>query len=289
MADLSLLLLTLAWGTTFLLVKNALAGTSVGVFLLLRFGLAAAAVFLVWLWRRDRPTPGLLRHGLMLGLAMWAGFALQTLGLRLTTPSRSAFITGLAVLLVPFLARFLYGRRVPPSSWAGVALAVAGLVALYGDAIPESVQTGDLLTMGCAAAYGLQIVWTSEFSRRHPLSLLTLVQILVTFLGAGLLLPLEPPRLAGGAALWGTVAFTGIAMTAGAFFVMNWAQRHTTAVRAGLIYSLEPVTAALFSWWVGGEVLGRGQIVGGALIVAGVVVGEMGGALAARRRSLSAA
>lgn len=289
MADLSLLLLTAAWGTTFLLVKNALDGTSAGVFLLLRFGLAAAAVLAVWAWRRDRPTPGLWRHGLLLGLAMWGGFALQTLGLRLTTPSRSAFITGMAVLLVPFLARFLYGRRVPPSSWAVVALAVAGLSALYWEAISASVQAGDLLTMGCALAYGFQIVWTSEFSPRHPLSLLTLLQILVTFLGAFLLLPLEPPRLASGAAIWGTVAFTGLLMTAGAFFVMNWAQRHTTAVRAGLIYSLEPVTAALFSWWVGGEVLGRAHLVGGALIVTGVVVGEVGGALAARRRTLSAA
>jgi drug/metabolite transporter (DMT)-like permease len=213
---------------------------------------------------------------------MWGGFSFQTLGLRHTTPSRSAFITGLAVLLVPFLARFLYGRRVPASSWAGVALAVAGLSALYLDAISASVQTGDLLTLGCTLAYGLQIVWTSEFSPRHPLSLLTLVQVLVTFLGAGLLLPLEPVRLAAGAALWGTVAFTGLAMTAGAFFVMNWAQRHTSAVRAGLIYSLEPVTASLFSWWFGGEVMGRAQLVGGALIVAGVVVGEVGSAVATR-------
>jgi drug/metabolite transporter (DMT)-like permease len=84
------------------------------------------------------------------------------------------------------------------------------------------------------------------------------------------------------------VAFTGLFMTAGAFVVMNWAQRHTSAVRAALIYSLEPVAAALFSWRFGGEVLAPGQILGGALIVAGVVVGEVGGALAARRRSLSA-
>jgi drug/metabolite transporter (DMT)-like permease len=289
MADLALLLLTAAWGTTFLLVKNALASASTGVFLLLRFGLASAAVLAVWLWRRDRATPGLLRDGLLLGLAMWAGFSLQTLGLRHTTPSRSAFLTGLAVLLVPFLARFLYGRRVPPTSWTGVALAVAGLTALYQDAIAASVQVGDLLTLGCALAYGFQIVWTSEFSPRHPLSLLTLVQILVSFLGAGLLLPLEPVRLVSSAALWGTVAFTGLAMTAGAFFVMNWAQRHTTAVRAGLIYSLEPVTASLFSWWMGGEVLGRAQILGGSLIVAGVVVGEVGSALAARRTPPSGA
>jgi drug/metabolite transporter (DMT)-like permease len=282
-ADLALLLLTCAWGTTFLLVKNALVGTSAGAFLVLRFGLAALAVGAVVLVRRDRFTPGLLRHGALLGLAMALGFAFQTLGLRHTTPSRSAFLTGMAVLGVPFIAHFLYRRRIPPSSWAGVALAVAGLFALFHDALGEEVQRGDLLTLGCAVAYAFQIVWTSEFSIRHPLAPLTLVQILVTLGGGALLLALDPWRVASGPALWGTVAFTGLVMTAGAFFVMNWGQRHTTAVRAGLIYSLEPVTASLFSWWAGGEHLGGGHLLGGGLIVAGVLVGELGSALAARR------
>ena len=288
MADLALFLLTLAWGTTFLLVKNALDGTATGVFLLLRFGLAVAAVGAVVLWRRDRPTPGLWKHGLMMGGAMLTGFAFQTLGLRHTTPSRSAFITGLCVLLVPFLARGLYGRKVPASSWMGVFLAVAGLVALYRDAITATVQLGDLLTGACSVAYAFQIVWTGEYSARHPLALLTLVQIGTTFAGSALLLPLEPVTLASTPGLWGTVAFTGLVMTAMAFFVMNWAQRHTTAVRAALIYSLEPVTASLFSWGFGGEVLTDAMLVGGGLIVAGVLVGEVGGAVLARLRPVSA-
>ncbi len=284
MADFALFLLTCAWGTTFLLVKNAVAQTSVGVFLSLRFGVAALAVGAVALWRRDRPTPGVWRHGLQLGLAMWAGFAFQTAGLRYTTPSRSAFLTGLSVLLVPFISRFLYGRRAPATSWAGVAMAVLGLIALYRDSIGEAVRFGDLLTLACAVAYGFQVVWTSEYSPRHPLALLTLVQIGATFVLSPLLLPFEEVRFGGGATLWGTAAFTGLAMTAGAFFVMNWAQRRTSAVRAALIYSLEPVSASLFSWALGGEVLGRAHLVGGGLILMGVLVGELGGALVARRK-----
>lgn len=283
MPELALLLLTCAWGTTFLLVKNAVAQTSVGAFLLLRFGVAALAVGAVALWRRDRPTPGLLRNGLQLGVAMWAGFAFQTTGLRYTTPSRSAFLTGLSVLLVPFISRFLYGRRAPVSSWAGVGLAVVGLAELYQDAVVEAVRFGDLLTLACAIAYGLQVVWASEYSPRHALSLLTLVQIAAALALAPLLLLLEEVRLGGGAALWGTVAWTGLATTAAATFVMNWAQRRTGAVRAGLIYSLEPVAASFFSWATGGEALGRAHLVGGGLILLGVVVGEVGGALEARR------
>jgi drug/metabolite transporter (DMT)-like permease len=98
------------------------------------------------------------------------------------------------------------------------------------------------------------------------------------------LLPLEGLRF--DAARWqgfaAVVAFTGVAMTAAAFFVMNWAQRHTSAVRAALIYALEPVAAALFSWWLIDEQLGAAGWLGGGLVVLGVVAGELGGLLEAR-------
>jgi len=284
-ADLALLLLTLAWGTTFTLVKRALDGTSPAVFLTLRFAVATLAVGAVWLARRDRPSPGLWRHGALLGLAMLLGFVFQTVGLRHTTPARSGFITGLSVLIVPFLSHFLVRRRVPLAAWLGVALAVAGLFALtrpFGDGVSASVRLGDALTAACAVAYAFQILWASEWSRRHPLSLLTLVQISVALLGVAAMLPFEEVRLRPDADLWGTVAFTGIAMTAGAFFVMNWAQRHTTAVRAALIFSLEPAAAALFSHYYGGEPLLPSDWLGGALIVLGVAAGEVGGAIGAR-------
>ncbi|HET8723654.1 MAG TPA: DMT family transporter [Anaeromyxobacteraceae bacterium] len=287
MADLALLLLTLVWGTTFTLVKRVLdAGTSPGAFLSLRFGLATAVLGAIWLVRRPRATPGLLRDGGMLGLAMFAGFALQTFGLRFTTPARSGFITGLAVVIVPLIARFLQGRRVGGPAWTGVVLAVVGLGMLtrpFGGDASAAIRLGDLLTLGCAAAYAFQIIWTSEFSPRHSLVLLTLVQIAVTFLGSLALLAFEPLRVVPSAELAGTVAFTGLVMTVGAFFVMNWAQRHTTAVRAAIIYALEPPAAAVFSHVVTGEVLPAMGLAGGALILLGIVIAEVGGALQARR------
>ncbi len=291
MADLALLLLTLAWGSTFTLVKRVLEGTSPAVFLALRFGVATAAVAAVWLWRRDRPGRDLWRHAGLLGLVTFGGFAFQTLGLQHTTPARSGFITGLAVLLVPFLSRFLMGRRVPWASWTGVGLAVIGLLLLtrpFGQDLPASVRLGDALTAACAVSYAFQILWTSEWSARHPLSLLALGQVGVVLLGALAMLPFEARAAGGGARLWGTVLFTGLAMTAGAFVVMNWAQRHTTAVRAALIFSLEPVAAALFSWWAGAESLRAWDLGGGGLIVLGVLAGEVGGALEARHRHVAA-
>jgi drug/metabolite transporter (DMT)-like permease len=284
-ADLALVVLTLVWGTTFTLVKRVLdAGTSTGAFLALRFGMALVVLAGIWAWRRPRPSPGLLRDGALLGGAMFLGFALQTAGLQYTTPARSGFITGLAVVLVPFVARFAMGRRVQAASWVGVVLAVAGLALLTRPFDGGSAtRLGDLLTLGCALAYAFQIIWTSEFSPRHPLVSLLLVQIAVTFLGSLLLLGLGPARVVPSAELWGTVTFTGLVMTVGAFFVMNWAQRHTTAVRAAIIYSLEPPSAAVVSNLVTGEVLGPLGLAGGALILLGVVVAEVGGALGSRR------
>lgn len=291
MADLALLVLTLFWGTTFHFVKGALAIASPGVFLATRFAVAAAVLGAVAIWRRDPPGRGLVRDGFLLGLSMWAGFALQTVGLRHTTPARSGFLTGLAVLVVPFIARFVQGRAVKAASWMGVGLAVVGLFLLTrpfeGD-LSSSVRLGDALTAGCAAAFALQIVWTSEFAPRHPLVALTLVQVLVTFLGAVLMIPFEGPflRADGLGTFAGTVAFTGVVMTALAFFVQNWGQRHTTAVRAALIFSLEPVAAALFSHYYGGEPLGPWDWGGGGLIVLGVLAGELGGALEGRATPL---
>ncbi len=287
MADLALLVLTLLWGTTFSLVKEALQDASVGVFLSLRMGVAVLVVGVVAAVRRDRLGEGFLRHGLLLGLAMLGGFWLQTLGLRSTTPSRSAFITGLSVAVVPVLARFALGRPVRLASWAGVALAVVGLLVLtrpFGEAASPEVRLGDLLTFGCALAYALQILFTAEWAPRHPLPAFVAIQIAVTLAGALVGVAVEGPRLAPVVPLRfaAVVAFTGVVMTAGAFFVMNWGQRHTTAVRAALIFSLEPVAASLFSAWYWRERLGPYELAGGALAVAGVVLGEIGGALEAR-------
>ena len=271
-------------------MKGVLAVASPGVFLAARFAAATAALALVRLARRDPPSPGLWRHGGILGLLVLVGLVLQTVGLRYTTPARSAFLTGLSVLVVPFVARFAYGRAVRAASWAGVALAVAGLGLLtrpLGEGISAAIRLGDALTALCAVAFALQIVLTSEWSPRHPLAPFVLVQVATGLAGTLLLLPLDAPRLDPGSLprVAATALFTGVPMTAGAFYVMAWAQRRTTAVRAALIFSLEPVAAALFSYFYGGEPLGAADWAGGALVVLGVVVGEVGSALPIGRRT----
>jgi drug/metabolite transporter (DMT)-like permease len=293
--ELSLIGLTLLWGTTFTLVKLALAHASTGVFLATRFAVATAVLGAVQLVRRDRASgPAFWRHALVLGAAMLAGFVFQTVGLVYTTPARSGFITGLCVLMVPFIARFALGRPVRWSVWAGVALAVAGLLLLTrpfdAGAVTAAVRLGDFVTLFSAVAYAVQITFMSEWSPRHPLVPFTLVQVSVVLAGALLMIPIEGARLdpAGLPTFLGVIAFTGLVMTAGAIFVMNWAQRHTGAVRAALIYALEPVAAALFSQLVIGEELGVAGWIGGGLTVLGVLVGELSGVWSGRAAAVPA-
>lgn len=294
MADLALLVLTLFWGTTFTFVKQVLEVSSPGVFLAARFGLAVLVLGAAALWRRRPTGPRFLVHGGVLGLCLLLTFVFQTVGLRYTTPSRSGFLTGLSVLLVPFVSRFLLGRRVRAAAWTAVALAVAGLFVLtrpFSGEVPDAVRLGDALTGACAVACAFQIALMSEWSGRHPLVPFTLLQLVVTLAGALLLVPLEGVRFDASRAgtFAAVVAFTGLWMTAGAFFVQNWAQRHTSAVRAALIYTLEPVAAALFSHFYGGEALAAPDWAGGGLIVLGVVAGEVGGVLERRAEARAAA
>jgi drug/metabolite transporter (DMT)-like permease len=287
MADLALLLLTLFWGTTFSLVKEVLGAASTGVFLVARFGLAALVLGGVWLVRRERPGARFWRDAILLGVFMLAGFGLQTIGLRYTTPSRSGFITGLAVVIVPFVARFLLGQRVRAAAWVGVAVAVVGLVVLtrpFGAHVTDAIRLGDLFTLGCALAFALQIVFTARWAGRHALVGFVFVQVTVTLLGALVLAGLEERFLdpAQTTHFYAVVAFTGVAMTAVAFFVMNWGQARTTAVRAALIFALEPVFAAVFSHFYWGEPFGPWDLAGGGLIVLAVVLGEVRGMFEAR-------
>lgn len=293
MADLALLILTVFWGTSFHFVHRVLDVASPGVFLAARFGLATAILGALALLRRRRTGPGFLRHGGLLGAFVFLTYGLQTVGLRYTTPSRSGFLTGLSVLIVPFVARFWLGRPVRGAAWAGVALAVLGLAALtrpWSGDVPATVRLGDALTAACALTCALQIAFTAEWAPRHPLVPLTAVQLAITCAGALVMMSVEDRRLdlAHGAATFaGTVVFTSVALTVGAFLVQNWGQARTTAVRAALIFSLEPVGAALFSHYYGGEPMAQLDWIGGGLVVLGVVVGEVGGAIEARAAPLA--
>jgi len=273
-ADLSLVGITFIWGTTFVLVKSALDDVSTLLFLGLRFSLAAAVLAI--LARRVRIDRALVAGSLLVGTSLFAGYLLQTLGLRWTTPSKSAFITAFSVPLVPVLMGLAFRRFAGWGPLGGITAATAGLYFLTVPAGIGALNRGDLLTLGCALAFALHIILLGRFTRVLPTLGLAAGQIIVAALLSLAAVPwAEPATLRFSAVLLIAIVVTGLFATALAFSVMTWAQRYTTPTYAALIFSLEPLFAWLASWALMGEQLRGREVLGAFLILAGVIAAEL--------------
>lgn len=281
-AELALVFNTLVWGATFMLVKSALGAVSSLLFLALRFSLAAAALAL--LFRKPLTLPGAWKGwgaGVLVGTFLFLGYLLQTMGLRLTSAPKSAFITGLTSVMVPLLGSFVYRNRPRISEWFGILIATAGLglMTLPGAALSGalgSVNRGDVLTFFCAIAFAAHIVTLGYFSRRMGFELLSVMQVgTAAALSLALCGWAETPHVEWRPEVVSAIIITGLFATALAFTVQAWAQKFTTHTRTALIYMLEPVVAWATSYLLAGEGLSRRAAAGAALILGGVLLVEL--------------
>jgi drug/metabolite transporter (DMT)-like permease len=275
LAEIALVFVCLIWGSTFVLVKNALADVSPALFLAIRFSIASVLLLVVYA-ARTKPAAHPWLGGMATGLFLFAGYLLQTMGLRFTTPAKSGFLTGLYIVLVPLLTAIVY-RRVPGvSEWIGVLLATVGMGLMTLTSTRLEMSTGDLLTVACAVAFAVHILMLSHYSKRMPTEWLTLLQI-----GASAIFAIaacgfvETPFIRWTPQVVLALAVTACLATALAFLLQTWGQRYTTPTRAVLIFSLEPVFAWLTSYVFEHEVL-TGQVLSGAgCILAGVLLVEL--------------
>ncbi len=270
MPDAALVAITIVWGMTFVTVKNALNDADPITFLALRFSIAAIAA--IAMAGRSILSQRVLLRGAVLGVFLFGGYLLQTLGLHSTTPTRSAFITGMTVVFVPFVAWGM--RRARPSlfSWAAALAALLGLSVLTQFDIRAVAPTGDLLTLGCAVIYAFHIATTERFAANTPPMALVAVQIAVTALASIALMPFGDRFFRPTPSLAIAVAATGLVASAIAISVQTWAQARTSSIRAAIIFSLEPVVATIYSAQVGDHQISQNEIVGGAIVVAAILV-----------------
>jgi drug/metabolite transporter (DMT)-like permease len=267
-AHLALVGAAFFFGTTFLVVKDAVERAGPVPFLGVRFLIGAAVV---WPFARRRPSaPGLGRAGALCGAALLGGYLFQTIGLQYVSSSVSAFITYLLVVMVPLLSAALLRRPPRPPTIVGIAVAFAGLFLLNGARL--TFGEGELLTVGCAFCFALHVVLLADFAPRFDPLRLNAVQLAVV--GAGCLLP---GFLTGGygfpLSAWLAAAYTGVAASAVAFGLMVWAQRSVGPSRTALMLMLEPVFAGL-AGYLAGERLGALGVAGAALILVGIAVAE---------------
>ena len=275
----ALILVTAVWGVTFVQVKDAVELYPLFAFLAVRFAIATV-VLAPFGGRRLR---SLDRRGVVagaaLGLLLALGYALQTAGLERTTVSSTGFVTGLYVVFTPLLALVLFRIRAGRAVWVGVAVSTAGLALLSGVGAASSV--GDLLVLGGAAAYALQIVLLERFAPHYDVIAFTLVEMAAAFAGfAVVALALGQVELPRGWTVWGALLVTGVFASALAFLVQTWAQQRTSATRTALAFAMEPVFAAIFGFALAGDRLGAAAWAGAGLIMLGIVLAEPAAATA---------
>ncbi len=274
-AELILLATTIVWGSTFVVVKLGLQEFSAFLFVAIRF-LLATLFFLVFFRKKIFPIPAsVARKGGLLGLFLFIGFITQTIGLNYTTASKSAFITGMMVALVPLLQIFITRKPPKVGNIVGILLVVAGLLFLTS---PEgaALNFGDALTIICAVAFAVYIVYLDVVSREMTAMQLTFLQIasnaVLATLGALLFesVAFNTSFNAIAALLYLTIFATIITV-----FVQTRFQKDTTPTRAVVIFSIEPVIASLLAYFFLGEILGPLGLLGGGLIVGGVLISEL--------------
>jgi len=282
-AHLLLLAATFVWGSTFIVIKAALSDASPLVFNAVRMVIAALILCAIF-FRQLRALPvGALRAGFEIGTLMWLGYEFQTAGLLYTSASKSAFLTGVSVVLVPLLLAALWRRHINRYTLAGVATALVGLYLLC---VPHaqglslaSLNRGDLLTLACAIAFAFQIIVLGRRALHFGFAQLVPIEIAVCAIWMLISIPIAEPHgyiRFNPQMLW-ALGVTALLGTVACFIVQAWAQRFTPPTHTALIFSLEPVFAGLTSYVLIGERLGQRALVGAALILAGVLASELFG------------
>lgn len=273
LASLALLAMTASWGSTFFLIRDLLERVPTLDFLAVRFLVATVAMLLVAPRAVARLSPGSRRHAVVLGVVYGIAQILQTAGLAHTPASVSGFITGMYVVLTPLLAAALLRTRIGGLTWAAVALAACGLAVLTLEGL--SIGYGESITLVSAVLYALHIVGLGAWSDPRQALGMSIVQIgviatvcWVATLPDGVVLPSEPRD-------WASVVYMALVAGAAAMLAQTWAQAHLPPTRSAIIMSMEPVFAALFAVWLGGEPLTVRMLGGGALVLAAMLVVEV--------------
>lgn len=277
-ADFLLLLVAIAWGSTFFIVQDAVEDTPVYTFLFWRFLIAGILMVLISIKQLKYLDKDVLKAGLVLGLFMFLGYAFQTFALKYTYSSTVGFITGLNVIVVPFASYLFFKHKASIYSIIGAIIASLGLYYLTLNS-DIGFSLGEFYAFICAVMFALHITFTDYLSKRHNVYLLVCLQFFtVAFcsLFGGLVMDgsIIPSKV--DSVLINAIIITVIFATIFAFWVQTAMQRFTTATKTAIIFTMEPVSAGIFGYFFAGELLSATQLFGAGLILFSMLVAELG-------------
>lgn len=273
--DLSLLLVAMVWGGGFVVTKNALEVTTPLYFLSLRFMIAGVIMAAIFWPRLRKASIQDIKSSCIIGVFLSLGFITQTFGAYLTTPAKSSFITGLNVVLVPFIM-ILFTKKFP-----GRKAVITAVVAFFGLSLISvneqlSIGAGDFLTFLCAIFYACHIVSIGHFAKKTDGYVLATIQVIFTGVVCSLLaLTLEPVPVLSGIGIWSGILYSAILSTLAAFLIQNLAQRNTPSTHAAIILCLESVFGAVASVLFWHEAMTLKMVLGCLLIFLAIIINEV--------------
>ncbi len=272
-----LIFITLIWGGTFPSIKVVLDYVSPILLMGLRFGLASLFMLILIRPGRNAFSHGVLKKGLALGVLMFFGYGLQTIGLKYTDASRSGFITYFYALLTPGFQFLILKKKPIPANLGGLLIAFGGLSLVTGlGAGGGALNKGDLITLLSAVSFSLYIVCINLWSSDEDAAALTLLQMLMASLIAFGISPfVETPFVDPAPLFWFNLLYLSLLGSVMAVYVMNRYQNAVTPTRAAILYSMEPVFSVVIAVLLLRENFSPTQILGSALIISGVLFSEI--------------
>ncbi|MBN8705453.1 MAG: DMT family transporter [Bacteroidetes bacterium] len=277
-AEIYLLVVTLIWGSTFVITKTSLDQASPLMFLGVRFLIASlifGAVFHKKIFA-SKFKPG--KAAIFVCLTLFIGFATQTAGLKFTSASHSGFITGLLVIFTPIFQVIIEKKFPNRGVWVGVTLVTIGLYFLVNPSseLSGDVLFGDFLTLICAIVYAIYIVYLDIASRETDIYQLTFYQFITVAVFSFAAAPFfETPFLTSDTDLWTALIYLAVLATIVTTFIQTRFQKDTTPAKAAVIFTMEPVFSAVLAFFVLNEMIGLTGIFGGTLIVIGLLTSEL--------------
>ena len=273
LAQGAMIVISAVWGSTFIMVKEALNGVHPLTLTSFRF-LIASFLLLPWVFKKRSSFRNALSAGCYLGIFLWILYLTQTCGLYFTSAANSGFLTGLFIVFIPIFLFFVSGVRIGKFQIFTIGLATFGVWLLTGGV--EKFNIGDGLTIICASAYAAHVLLIDRYAKSslEPVHLAFIQFFLVGFLSLLASLPIGERAFLIDPSVWDSIIFLTLFPTLLAFFIQLWAQKFVSPVKAGLIYTLEPAFAALFAWTVGGEEITWRGVLGGGLAFLAIFLTE---------------
>lgn len=292
-AELYLLSITIIWGSTFVVTKAILPESTPLIYSGIRFLLAALIFFLLFFRTCIHSSPSALRHGSVLGLLLYFGFVLQTIGINYTTASKAAFFTGMLVPLTPmvqYVSQRLFNlpkRPLKVGNIIGVLCAAGGLYLLTSPA-GSDFNIGDGLNLACAFFFAGFIVYLDYIPPEVDKIQLTFVQFLFCGVVGVIVAPLfEHMSISFSKEFILGLLYLTIFATVITMWMQNKFQGYTTPTRAAVIFAMEPVVAAIFAYFVRGELIGTLGVIGGVIIMGGLLLSEFSDELPLLNKTLA--